>query len=65
MLPAPARPLQHGAKGSAVKVTVDTTLWTRWREVVQYSERRGIGLGDAIHELVNTGLSHQLQEEQS
>lgn len=30
----------------------------RWDEVIDYADGRGISLADAVHELINKGLSH-------
>lgn len=37
---------------------IDVSSWSRIVEVVEYAERRGIKLDEAIEQLVNTGLSH-------
>lgn len=33
--------------------------WSRHQEVIDYAGARGLNIGEAIHELVNAGLSHQ------
>lgn len=39
---------------------VDLSKWTRRAEVEDYAERRGIKISEAIRELVNQGLTHQV-----
>ena len=39
-------------------VKCDLRSWTRAKEVDAYADRRGITTEKAIHELVNSGLSH-------
>lgn len=43
----------------ASPVSVDISEWPRGREVVEYAAERGIGIAEAINELVNSGLSHR------
>ena len=40
-------------------IIVDVSTWTRLAEVEEYARDRGIDLGEAIRQLVNTGLSHR------
>lgn len=39
-------------------VQLDLGSWTRLPEVDQYAIRRGLTRGEAIRDLVNSGLSH-------
>ena len=39
-------------------IIINLTDWTRLPEVREYADYRGIGLDEAIRELVNKGLSH-------
>lgn len=40
-------------------VTYDLADWSRFPEVVEYAEARGISIATAVEQLVNSGLSHQ------
>jgi hypothetical protein len=41
-----------------MKLIIDVSQWARLPELVGYADARGIGLADAVIELVNHGLSH-------
>lgn len=39
-------------------ITIDFDKWPRREELVKYAAKYHLNMEDAIHELVNTGLSH-------
>ncbi len=41
---------------------IDVSSWSRLAEIVEYAERRCIKLDEAIEQLVNSGLSHTLED---
>ena len=43
------------------KSMVDVEGWSRLREVLEYAERQGVSLEDAVERLVNHGLSHPVE----
>jgi hypothetical protein len=48
--------------GDEMKVTLDTSSWTRLGEVWNYAEQHSVSLPEAIQLLVNSGLSHEPQD---
>lgn len=46
-----------------ISVHLHPGTWSRFAELEKYATERGLTLAEAIHELVNSGLSHQQRED--